>query len=262
MRELDKGVLDSYGLVLENQFITVFIPAKSSALVFRVKSRVNKGYEVFNYGPLPISAGEVLPTYDGGSVTVPLDGVMPARAYTPTGRSFSMKGAFDETDMWYVPEDYRDTLFHVIQVVTPEFLRIDVEVPRGVSQGRFQKGRVVTGIDKDFGFARGKIEVVHVPRLRYGYRWGNDTNLTLRTSVRFIYGEYIVEIPRDPSLIFSILTRTVPSYWTTLPANVWDPSIESALQLSYGFTGFPVYGINEKDKALKEYSEILKLVKA
>jgi len=258
----NRGVLDQYGLVLENQFVVVFMPARSSALVFRVRSRVNRGFEVFNYGPLPISGGEVLPTYDGGSITVPADGVMPARSYTPTGRGFPLRGAFDESDMWYVHEDNRDRLFHVIQVVTPEFLRTDVQIPRGVTQGRFQGDRVVTGVDRDFGFSRGRVEVVHLPRLRYGYRWGNDTNLAVRTFVKFIYGEYVVEIPKDSTLIFNILTRAVPSYWITLPVSVWDPAIESSLNLAYGFTGFPVYGIHERDKAISEYNELLKLVRA
>ncbi|MEM2195212.1 MAG: hypothetical protein QW803_12190 [Candidatus Methanomethylicia archaeon] len=258
---MDKNILDSYGLVTENQFIVVYIPARITALVFRVKSRVNKGYEVLNYGSLPLIAGEVIPTYEGGSITVPADGVMPARSYIPTGRSFSLHGAFDESDMWYTHEDDRNRLFHVIHMVTPEFLRIDVQIPKGVTQGRFQGDRVVTGIDKEFGFTRGKVEVVHIPRLRYGYRWGNDTNLTVRTFVKFIYGEYIVEIPKDSSLIFDILTKKIQSHWITLPISVWDPAIEVALQLTYGFTGFPIYGIHERDKAIREYNDILKLIK-
>ncbi|MEM4429652.1 MAG: hypothetical protein QXM08_00630 [Thermofilaceae archaeon] len=255
-------VVDSLGLVLENQLLVVYVPARNAALVFRVKSRVNRGFEVFNYGPLPLAAGEVLPTYDGGSVPVPADGVMPGRSYTPTGRSFPLKGAFDESDMWYVPEDERERLFHVIQRVTPEFLRVDVQIPRGVTQGRFQGDRVVTGVDRDFGFSRGRIEVVHLPRLRYGYRWGNDTNMSVRTFVRFTYGEYIVETPRDPQLIFDVLTRRVQGHWVTLPVSIWDPAVETALVMTYGFTGFPLYGVHERDKAIREYNELLKLVKA
>jgi hypothetical protein len=37
---------DEYGLCPENTFITIFIPATSKALVFRVKARVNRRYEV------------------------------------------------------------------------------------------------------------------------------------------------------------------------------------------------------------------------
>ncbi|MEM1710530.1 MAG: hypothetical protein QW820_06535 [Sulfolobales archaeon] len=255
-------VVDSLGLVLENHLLVVYIPARNTALVFRVKSRVNRGYETIDYGPLPLVSGEVLPTYEGGSERVPADGVMPGRSYTQTGRSFPLKGAFDETDMWYVHEDERERLFHVIQRITPEFLRADVQIPRGVTQGRFQGDRVVTGVDRDFGFARGKLEVVHLPRLRYGYRYGNDTNMSVRTFVKFTYGEYIVETPRDSQLIFDVLTRRTQAHWVTLPISVWDPAIETALNLTYGFTGFTVYGVHERDKAIREYSELLKSVKA
>ena len=247
-------------LVQENGFLTCYMPALNRALVFRVKCRVNRE-PVFNYGPLPLTAGETLPTFEGGSVTVPAGGVMPARAYTPTGRSFPMPGAYDETDMWYVPEDYRERVFHVIQKITPSFLRVDVQIPTGVTQGRFQKDKIVTGVDASLGFSRGTIETVHLPRLHYGYRWANDTNLSVYSSVRFTYGEYVVETPKDASLIFDILTRRVQSHWISLPINVLDPSIESALMLTYGFTGFPVYGIHQRDQALKEYNELIKRVK-
>jgi len=249
-------VTDEYGLVLEGKYITVFIPATSRALVFRVKSRVNRGYEIINYGPLPLTAGSTLPTFEGGSVSVPADGVIPARAYT-TGISFPMRGTFDETDMWYVPEDYRDRLFHVKQKITPGFLRVEVQIPVGVGQGRFQKGRVMVGVDKDFGFARGTLEVVHFPKIRYGYRYGNDANVNLRTFIQFVYAEYEVEIPKNASLIFDTLIGKNPSYWITMRINVLDPSIERGLTETYGILGFPFYRVDERDVAIKEYESLL-----
>jgi len=252
----DKFVTDELGLVKTNEFLTVVLPAYG-ALVFRVKTRTNRGYEKLPYGPLPLSSGDALPTYEGASATVPADGVLPARAYT-TGLSFPLDGAYDETDMWYTTEDYRERLFHVIQKVTPAFLRVDVQIPKAVTQGRFQRDKVITGVDTDFGFARGELEVVHIPRLRYGFRYGNDTNLNVYTMVNFVYAEYIVEIPKDPNLIFDVLTRRVPSHWITLPVNVTDVSIDSALDKTYGFRGFPIYGINEKERAVREYAELLR----
>ena len=144
---MDK-VTDALGLTLEGEHLTAFIPATSKAFVFRVKSRVNRRYEQLNYGPLPLTSGTTLPTFEGGSVSVPADGVIPARAYT-TGLMFPMSGAFDSSDMWYTPEDYRDRLFHVIQYLTPAFLRVDVQITIAVTQGRFQKDKIVTGVDKD-----------------------------------------------------------------------------------------------------------------
>jgi hypothetical protein len=255
-------VTDELGLCPENSFLTAFIPATSKALVFRVKSRVNRRYEVLSYGPLPLTSGTTLPTYEGGSVSVPADGVIPARAYTKDGLAFSTAlDVLEKSDMWFLSKDDRERLFHVIQYVTPLFLRMDVQVPMGVTQGRFQKDRVSTGVDKDFGFSRGVYEIVHLPALRYGYRYGNDTNVNLYTSVKFVYGEYIVEIPRNASLVFDILTRRVPSHWLTLPINYTDPSVERALTDTYGITGFPVYRVDQRDAALREYDALLREVK-
>jgi hypothetical protein len=255
-------VVDELGLVPEGEYLTLFIPAKSEALVFRVKSRVNRRYEVMPYGSLPISAGASLPTYDGGSVTVPASGVMPARAYIKDGIAFpTTLNVYDQSDMWYLPEDYRERLFHVIQYVTPAFLRIDVQVPSGVDQGRFQKDRVVTGIDKDFGFARGCYEIVHIPKVRYGYRYGNDTNIAVRTFVKFVYAEYIIEIPKSSQLIFDILTKRIPSHWITLPINYMDPKVEDYFRDVYGVTGFPLYRIDQKNEAIRKYDELLRGVK-
>jgi hypothetical protein len=253
-------VTDELGLCLENEHLVAFIPATSKALVFRVKSRVNRRYEQLNYGPLPLTSGTMLPTFEGGSTSVPADGVIPARAYT-TGLMFPMSGAYDSSDMWYTPEDYRDRLFHVIQYVTPAFLRIDVQIPIAVTQGRFQKDKIVTGVDKDFGFARGSYEAVHLPKVHYGYRYANDTNVPLYTFVKFIYAEYVIETPKNSSLIFDILTRRIPSHWITLPINVMDSTVERALTEVYGITGFPLYRMDERDKALRDYDALLKEVK-
>ena len=258
---MDK-VVDELGLCPENGFLTCFIPALGKALVFRVKSRVNRRYEVLHYGPLPLTSGTTLPTYEGASVTVPANGVIPARAYTKDGLAFpTTLSVYDKSDMWYLPTDDRDRLFHVIQYVTPAFLRIDVQIPTGVSQGRFQKDRVTTGVDKDFGFSRGTYEIVHLPGIRYGYRYGNDTNVNLYTSVKFTYGEYIIEIPRNSNLIFDILTRRAQSHWITLPINYTDPSITRALTETYGIEGFPVYRQDERDRAIREYESLLGGVK-
>lgn len=256
---MDK-VVDELGLVRTGEFLTAFLPATGKAFVFRVKARVNQDREVINYGSIPLVAGESLPTYEAASTTVPADGVIPARAYTG-GKTFPMAGAYDEGDMWYVPEDYRDRLFHVLQYVTPAFLRLDVQVPTGVTQGRFQKDKIVTGVDKDFGFSRGFIETVHVPKLRYGYRYGNDTNINLFTFVKFVYGEYIVEIPKNSSLIFDVLTRRIPSHWVTMPINISDPAISRALTDTYGVQGFTVYRIDQKETAVREFESLLKEAK-
>lgn len=251
-------VVDSYGLVLENEFLVTYIPATEKALVFRVRSRTNRGFERFHYGPIPIPSGTLLPSYAGGTIAVPADGVMPALSYIPyPGISFPIRGAYDETDMWYLPSDYRDRLFHVILDVTPRFLRCDVTIPKGVGQGRFQKDKITTGIDRNMGFTRGRIELIHFPKIYYGYRFGNDSNLNVYTGVTFTYAEYTVEIPKDEELIFNILAKRALAKWITMPINVYDSAIRSALLEVYGIEGFTVYPANARDKALQEYRSLI-----
>jgi hypothetical protein len=263
-------VLDELGLVLEGGYLTLYFPAMGSAVVFRVKSRVNRGYEVIDYGSLPIKAGTSLPTYEGTSTTVPADGVLPARSYTRDGLQFPpiVSGTFSSTDMWHTPEDDRDTLYHVKLHVHPPVIRVDLQIPTRIQQGRFQRGRVIVGVDTDFGFKRGFIEAVHFPYIQYGYRFGNDTNLDLKTFAKFTYGEYVVEVPRSAELIFDILTRRVLSYWLTMPVNYVDPAITDMFKRVYGFPVregavqlFKLYGIDERDKAIREYLEVLRALR-
>jgi hypothetical protein len=253
-------VTDELGLVEENGYITVFIPANQLALVFRVRARINRGAEVINYGPIPISSGETLKTLDGGSTTAPADGVIPARAYTED-KTFPMANAYDTSDMWYLPEDYRERIFHVIQMVTPAFLRTEIRIPTGISQGRFQRDKITTGVEKTFGFGRGRTETIHLHKVHYGYRYANDTNVPFYTFVKFIYGEYLIEIPQDPELIFYILTRKVPSHWISLPITYWDTSIARAMADAYGIDGFKLYGVNQRETAISEYSSVIGRVK-
>jgi len=248
----------------ENEILVAYIPITNRALVFRVKSLQNKDATRIDYGPLPLNEGDSLPTYTGGTATVPEDGVFPANAYTPMdgALTFPLEGAFDKNDMWYLPKDYNDRIFHVIGYYTPSWLRARVEIPIRTIQGRFQKDKVMTGVQYDFGFARGFTETIHLPNIRYGYLFGNDTNMTVYTRVTFEYGEYLIEIPRDAEFIFNVLQGKVKAYWVTLPiVGSYDESVKKALNDVYGFEGFKLYGIYDKEKAVKEYSEHLRVVK-
>jgi len=256
------SMLDKYGLVREGGLITMYLPATGRAFVFRVTGRANKGGEVLNYGPLPTTTSDTLSTYDGGSVSPSVDGTLPARAYTDALQfSYSNTSLYDTSDMWYVPEDYRDRLFHVITMTTPAFLRIGVEAPSGVTQTYFQKTKMPIGVASDWGFSRGRFELLHLPKLRYGYRFGNDTNLEVYTSVTFHYAEYMVEIPSDAKTIFEILTGAIPSHWVTMPIAFYDPTIKSALREVYGFEGFPVYPKWAKSDAIGIYEQLINNIK-
>jgi len=248
-------------LCQEGEYLTVFLPPTSKCLVFRVKALANKEYPTFHYGSLPLSSDDTLSSYDGGSVSVPADGVIPARGYTGDGKSFPLSDVYDDSDMWFVPSDYNQRLFHVFQEVTPGFLRTDIQIPKEVNQARFQRTQKIIGLQTNFGFARGTLEVIHFPAIHYGYRWGNDLNVDLYTEVKFTYGEYIVEIPKDAELIFNVITKKVPSYWHSLPITNYDTSISDGLNDSYGFDGFPFHAMTEKEKAVSEYGELLEKAK-
>jgi hypothetical protein len=263
-------VVDELGLVVEGGYLTLFFPATESAIVYRVKSRVNRGYEVFDYGPLPITAGTPVPTYGGITISVPADGVLPPLSYTddvsfPAIPGTTLENVKEKSDIWYLSEDDRDRLFHVKTIIHPQVIRIDVRVPTGVQQARFQSGRAIVGVNTVMGFSRGSLELVRIPALRYGMRFGNDTGFYLKTFVRFVYAEYVVEIPRSPELIFDVLTRRVPSHWLTMPVTHMDALIKDALTKTYGFTephwGFKLYRHDERDKAIREYSEVLRKLK-
>ena len=257
-------VVDDLGLVLEGEHLTVFIPATGTAYVFRVRSRVNRGYEIINYGPLPLPANTPLLRLGGGLIPVPEYGVLPEFSYNPSTTPINFQTTFnvyDKNDMWFIPKEDRERLFHVKTFITPGWIRVSVDIPRGVPQRRFQKDRVVVDVDRPFGWSRGFIEVVRFPQVYYGYRVANDTNLNVRTFVKFVYGEYVIEIPKDPEFIFSILTRRYPSYWLTMPITVMDATLASALLETYGFEGFPLYPVNKRDEALRAYAELLKGVK-
>lgn len=239
--------------------LVIYVPASNNALVFRIKEVYNF-YRDLPYGPLPLSSGDTLTSYDGGTVSVPADGVLPARAYTSNDISFPLNGAYDENDMWYLPASYRERLFHVIQRVSPEFIRIDVRIPKGVTQARFQRDNVILGIDKGFGFTRGVVETIHVPELRYGFRYGNDTNLPVYTSVKFTYAEYVVEPPTSAQEVVAVITKKL-GYWWVMPVTSYVDSIRNALVKTYGIEGFPVLPPEVAETKLSTYSRLLSKMK-
>lgn len=241
----------------ENEILVVYLPPRARALVFKVVSVLNSGYKVFDYGPLPIRSGDTVASYDGGTATVPEDGVLPGRSYIRDGITFPLEGAYDESDMWYFPEEWGDTLLHEVQLLTPAWLKVDAQVPPSATQPKYQRGKVTGGVDKDFGFYRGRMEMVHLPGVRVGFRYGNDTNLDVYTYVRFLYAEYRVSIPRDPELVFNVLTRRAPAKWFTMPISYMDPSVENSIREAYGYTGFPLFTEAERDAAIRLYREII-----
>lgn len=258
------GVTDQYGLVNDNRYMVVFVPANARALPFRVISRHNRGGEVLPYGSIPIDAAEVWASYDGGTTTAPVDNVIPNRAYTSTGspKKFTplddMTSVYDSSDMWYTSaEEFRTRLFHVYMDVFPRFIRCGVQIPTGQDQLRFQGNRVILGVGKSSGWTRGGLELVHFPELHYGYTFGNDLNIDVYNTVMFTYGEYVIGIPTDASLVFDILSGDKPAHWVEMPIASYDASIRAAFERNYGIEGFPLYAREDRQDAMSEYSGII-----
>ncbi len=256
---------DSVGLSNPNSYIVITIPPTQQALVFRVKMKANDGYKVFDYGQLGSLTTDSTNLYTtiggtpaGAASAPPANGTIAGTNYTQNFQ-FALNNAYDNTDMWYYPEDYRDRLFEVITLVTPAYLRVAVNIPTNVTQQGFQKNRVAGGIGQDFGYKRGRFQVVHLPRLHYGYQFGNDINLIPFVRLKFLYGEYIVEIPKNAQTIFQILNKDprFPARWTSLPVVSYDPLIKDSLIRSYGFEGFPIFPIDQQAAAIQSYSTLL-----
>ena len=254
-------ITDNLGLVLENQLINLYIPAFRSCLVFRVRARRNRGFEEIPYGSIPVAKDEVVYTLDGGTVAVPEDGVLPARSYTPSSKTLPsiVEGVFDSKDMFYLSPDYRNILLHCKYYITPAWIRVLTEVPAGVLHNRFQRDRVILDISKDWGWKRGFIETFHVPGVHIGFKFCNDLNANVYTFIKIVYGEYEVEIPKDPELIYGVIVGKIPAYSFTWQYITSEEIVRSTLLRVYGITGFPV--IFEKDKAVKKYEELIKNLK-
>ena len=241
-----------------NDYLAVTIPATQSAMVFRVKVRVNPE-PTFHYGAMPLVTGVVLSGYDGSTHAVPATGVMPGQSYTPIGSGYAMAlaSAYDASDMWYTNEDYRDRIFYIVAKSIPKWLQLGIEFPKGVQQYRYQRDNVMTGVGTNYGFSRGIIETVQFPDLHQSLRVGNDTNLPVYAGLQYQYNELIIETPRDPLVIYNILAGRIPSYRVDLPIMVQDPSIPINLQKVYGYTGFDMTLLSAPTEAVKEYAATL-----
>ena len=270
----DYRLVDQWGLSKNNTYLVIDLPAYDSALVFRVRQRVNTGYEKFIYGQLPITSGETFSSYTSGTTSAPGTGIFPSLSYTALNQAMqfpapTVNGAqlntFDTTDIWYQQYDTSETLFEVKQYLTPSWLRVAVSIPSGTGQSGFQQNKVQGGVNtynSAFGFARGSLDIFHIPTVHYGYLYGNDTNLVVDTKVTFVYGEYTVQIPSDPNVIFDAIQGNIPARHTTLPMQTPNQQFANALGQDYGsgFQGFPIFPNNQagRKQAIQAYMPFLR----
>lgn len=247
-----------------NQYLVVELPAYGSVLPFRVVRRVNTFWDVIPYGALPVTTSTVFYSIDDDSVVnPPADGVVPARAVMRLGSyvTFPKMGwmsdsdVSDSDDMFYISaKKFPDRVLHVVAKLRPSWLRVVVDIPPGTVQERYMNAFL--DLNRDFGFARGELEVVYLPDVRMGWRFGNDFNFPVHTEVRFVYGEYEVEVVKEPKLVFDLMIGRKPHHRVVLPVTIRSDSFERALNHTYGFTGYPIMPASREAEAITTYAEI------
>ena len=252
-------------------YLTVFLPPINTAYVFQIRNIRNSYFQTIPYGPLPIQANQPLSNFQGGTTPAPANGVLPGFTVAPslifpppaTLPQPASLSVYDRTDMWYVPataRQYQNTLFHIYHIVSPQHLRIQLEIPAGTNLSNFQDNRVILPIISPFGYTRGSIEVIQFPGIHYGYTYANDTNMSVITNAKFYYREYQIAIPDDPSIIFGVITGRIPSKKYVLPVPTISGQVQSALQSAYGFLGFKVYSITKQGEAIATYRQIIEKI--
>ena len=262
------GPVDDYGLTQPNNYLGLFLPALGTELVFHIKYRFNPTFTLLNYGPLPTTTSDSWNNYNGiaggtgGSSSPAGAGQIPAGCWIK-GKQFNVPSTlylsgtfpFGQGDIWYTQDPTR--VFEVRTYLTPNWLRIAVDMPTGQVQQALQ-GTVAGGVDQDFGWRRGHFYTVHIPYLHYGYGFGNDSNAALPlTRCIFRYAEQIIEMVRDESTVFGVIAGMIPANVVSLSVVNAASQITSSLKTTYGFTGFPVYPRQKQDIAQAKYKGII-----
>lgn len=250
--------MEEFELLKPDEYLTLYISYTNRAIVYRIESIVNSNYPYFLYGQLPISQGEVESLFNGGSYITKQAGEIGPQSYTQYKQFASeLLNVYDPSDMWYTDKSNRDEIFHIVQYIRPSWVMIEQQIPTGTNQSAFQNGRVTGGIGQNgntFGFRRGIYETVQIPYIHYGWVYGNDTSMDITTQALFKYGEYKISIVTDPSLVFRILSRRVPSKEITLTTASYPNELKTALLDDYGFEGYPIPVIGEGPTSEASYT--------
>jgi len=212
-----KQILDELGFVRENQYLVVYFPQWEGLLGYRIRARVNKGFEVINYGPLPIPDGIAKGNTNTGVFKLRWD-------ILPIERREDM--------FWY---DIPSKLLHVYLDFHPFILRNYLYLTEGIQQARYLG--LVTADSKtgsDFGYWRGEIELVILPFMHIAFDCFNKTNMNLYTYLRIKYGEYLIELITEPKELFGLMTRKIPAHWVSYPGQV--PFPVDPFQRAYGIS--------------------------
>lgn len=206
--------MDEKGFVRENEFLVISFPMWRGILAYRILARINKGFEKINYGVLPLD-----PTDSGVN-----DGQILAN--TTSGRfafSWAILPAEQRNDMFYF--DNKDKIKHVRIKVSPYILRNFFFLAVGVQQATYQGIAVADDtIPSDFGYWRGTFEIPILPYMHMQMSSYNHTNMNLIGDIQFEYGEYTVELIKDPGLLFDLMNRRIWAHWMTYPGETVIPT--------------------------------------
>lgn len=203
-------VLDELGLIIEGKVLCIHIPFADAIIPLRVVRRENKGFERFDYGPLPFTVGEY-PT-----------GVIPARTISPEFTFYYTRLVPElAPDMWYFVDKRK--VYHAHMHFEPSVLmRVYQTVPFGTIPWRFREvsPTLANMLEIEFGFFRGYKEQLFLPHVKIGWYAVNPTNVDLRTYCRFVYGEYLTEFIRELEVVWDIMTGAIPSHWVSFGGRI------------------------------------------
>jgi len=239
-----------------SDILVIFLEPLSEFLPLRINARLNKDFERYEYGLIPTKTTDTLPTLEGGSVSPPANGTLPARAYTTITFETTLENIPEDEDVWYLKEDDKEILFHVCLELDPRLIKMDLQVPRGVDQRRFSNKRVLVGVKEALGFSRGSLEFLSIPSLRQGIVLCNDTNLDFYVNAHFRYAEYLVEPITDVDLVSRIREERIGK-WMPMRIVQRDDEIVRAFEKIYGSTGYPL----KKEKFDLDKSSILEKIR-
>jgi len=244
-------------------FVKIYVPCHDTYLVFQVVKVLNRGFEVLNYGLIPLSSGDTVNDVVSGTKTVPANGVLPARSWVSIMLKplTWMKPHIDsEVDLLFVESEKKNVLMHCYVVTTPGFIKMLVEIPRGYQRVPFRDfTQPYSVLDSDIKPALGFVETISIPGVHQNVMFMNWTNIDLYVYITLIYGYYNIIVPSNPEVIYNVLSNKVKnvhevvfSYYTS------EPGVNDALRKWVGSFGISAnIHILSKEKALKQIEEFL-----
>ncbi len=206
-------VVDEHGFVLEGNYLLLFFPPYKAAILYRILSRRNKGFEEF--APRELAA---IPPYSFVKYKIPW---------------------YDERRTGYMAEDMfyyeeKDTLMHAFVTIKPILLKNYFEFPEATRTASYLDTAVLYERADLFGFWRETKEFVFLPKIRTAFISFNSTNMFIKLVVKVKYAEYEVEPITDLDKIKEAWQLKLPVKILTMPMVKEDKSFEAKFKEVYG----------------------------